>query len=309
MADPVSAAADLLYGLPLDEFTAARNAAAKELRDRGLGEEADAVKALAKPTRRCLGRQPADAPAARRPGRVPRGRGRRARRPARRRRGAAGGDRPSARARSRRWSARHATSSAATASETVSARIRQTLEAAAVDDGAAEAVRRRAAGEGARAGGLRHARRAREARPRQGPTARHTESAAEARKALADARARLREAEDEHRAALAEERQAHKRWQQTRHDAEQAAERVEKARAALDALRSAMRIEDYALIGDLQTAALVGRDGSIDWCCFPRFDSGACFAALLGTPDHGRWLLAPAGRDPPRRRGATATTR
>src|SRR3954462_10465367 len=56
------------------------------------------------------------------------------------------------------------------------------------------------------------------------------------------------------------------------------------------------RIEDYALIGDCQTAALVARDGSIDWCCFPHFDSGACFAALLGTPDHGRWLLAPAGR-------------
>jgi GH15 family glucan-1,4-alpha-glucosidase len=53
-------------------------------------------------------------------------------------------------------------------------------------------------------------------------------------------------------------------------------------------------IEDYALIGDLQTAALVSREGSIDWCCFPRFDSGACFAALLGDPDHGRWLLAPA---------------
>jgi GH15 family glucan-1,4-alpha-glucosidase len=55
------------------------------------------------------------------------------------------------------------------------------------------------------------------------------------------------------------------------------------------------RIEDYAVIGDTQTAALVGRDGSIDWWCTPRFDSGACFAALLGTPEHGRWQLAPAG--------------
>ncbi len=57
------------------------------------------------------------------------------------------------------------------------------------------------------------------------------------------------------------------------------------------------RIEDYALIGDLQTAALVSCDGSIDWCCMPRFDSGACFAALLGTPEHGRWRVAPVGAE------------
>jgi GH15 family glucan-1,4-alpha-glucosidase len=56
-----------------------------------------------------------------------------------------------------------------------------------------------------------------------------------------------------------------------------------------------LSIEDYALVGDCETAALVGRDGSIDWLCLPRFDSPACFAALLGTPDHGRWRLAPAG--------------
>jgi GH15 family glucan-1,4-alpha-glucosidase len=54
------------------------------------------------------------------------------------------------------------------------------------------------------------------------------------------------------------------------------------------------RIEQYAMIGDTQTAALVGSDGSIDWWCAPRFDSGACFAALLGDETHGRWLIAPA---------------
>ena len=65
---------------------------------------------------------------------------------------------------------------------------------------------------------------------------------------------------------------------------------------------SPLAIEDYALIGDCTTAALVGRNGSIDWLCWPRFDSNACFAALLGTFEHGRWRIAPADPEPRVRR-------
>jgi GH15 family glucan-1,4-alpha-glucosidase len=62
-------------------------------------------------------------------------------------------------------------------------------------------------------------------------------------------------------------------------------------------LQTASKIEDYALIGDCETAALVGRNGSIDWLCWPRFDSGACFAALLGTPNNGLWRIAPVAKN------------
>jgi len=64
----------------------------------------------------------------------------------------------------------------------------------------------------------------------------------------------------------------------------------------------AARIEDYALLGDCHSAALVSRDGSIDWLCMPRFDSGACFAALLGDADNGRWAITPRGPFTARRR-------
>src|SRR4051795_11241792 len=73
-------------------------------------------------------------------------------------------------------------------------------------------------------------------------------------------------------------------------------------RALQHARRMPLPLEDYALIGDTQTAALVARDGSIDWLCFPRFDSPACFAAILGDENNGRWRVAPSGAGAANRR-------
>lgn len=77
---------------------------------------------------------------------------------------------------------------------------------------------------------------------------------------------------------------------------------------AVNGEQRSARIEDYALIGDCETAALVCRNGSIDWLCWPRFDSAACFAALLGEPGHGRWLLRPIGGTGPASRSYRGDT-
>jgi hypothetical protein len=236
MADPVDEAAGLLYGLPLEEFTSARNAAAKELRDRGLRAEADAVKALAKPsvaawavnqlTRRRHAEldEYLDAAVAAREAQL------------------GGKTDPREAIRHQREVLDRLVRAACEelggkASEAVTGKIRQTLEAAAVDDQAAEDVRRgrlakelEPAGFGTLAA---HAPPPGKARPRA------RSDAAAVKKVLAETRARLREAEEELRAARAEEHQAHRRWQQAQGDAEEAAKRVDRIRSDLDVLRSA----------------------------------------------------------------------
>jgi hypothetical protein len=234
MADPVDEAADLLYGLPLDEFTAARNAAAKELRDRGLRDEADAVKAFAKPSvaawavNQLTRRRHADldefldAAVAAREAQL--------------------GGRPDAREAIKHQrdaleklvrTAREELGGKPT--EAVTGKIRQTLEAAAVDDQAAEDVRRGRLAKELEPAGFGTL--AAHAPPPGKKPSRPAQGGAAVKRALADARARLREAEDELRAAQAEERQAEKRWRQAQGDAEDAAKRVEKIRRELDRLR------------------------------------------------------------------------
>jgi len=234
MADPVDEAAELLYGLPLDEFTSARNAAAKELRDRGLRDEADAVKALLKPSvaawavNQLTRRRHADldefldAAVGAREAQL--------------------GGKPGAREAVKHQrdaleklvrAAREELGGKPT--EAVTAKIRQTLEAAAVDDQAAEDVRRGRLAKELEPAGFGTL--AAHAPPPGKKSARPTRDAA-SKKALAEARARLREAEDELRAAQAEERQANKRWQQAQGDAEDAAKRADKIRRELESLRA-----------------------------------------------------------------------
>ena len=233
MNESAEEAAGRLYGLPLEEFTSARNAAVKVLREQGLPADADAVKALAKPTvaawavNQLTRRRHADldefleAAVAAREAQL-----------------GGGGDARAEIKRQREALAKLVRAAreelGGDASEAVTGRIRQTLEAAAVDDEAAEEVRRgRLAKELEPAGFGTLAAHAKAAPKRRAPRADATAS----RKALQEARARLREAEDEHRAAVAEERQAHKRWQQAVGETEQAAERVEQSRAAFEKLR------------------------------------------------------------------------
>jgi hypothetical protein len=232
--DPVDAATELIYGLPLEEFTSGRDAAARELRAHGLRAAADEVKALVKPSvaawavNQLTRRRHADldefleAAAAVRDAQL-------------------GGRGDGRAAIKRQRDALEALVRAAreelggSVSDTVTSRIRKTLEAAAVDDeAAAQVLRGRLVKELEPAGFGTLA-----AHAKAAPAGRRARSQAPvpAREVLTEARARLREAEDEHRAALAEERQAHRRWQQACGDAEQAAARVEQARAALQAAR------------------------------------------------------------------------